>query len=571
MTVNHLAAAASLLALCACSTVPPQTPAAPLQAPPTVPPPPPPGPLAPVAHPTSGFDSLAPVRMSVDSSYLTADQRKVVNLLDRAAALLDQVYLRQAFAQNPDVRTEIAESDVPDKAKLLEKFDTFFGPWDPVDDDKPFFGNTPRPPGAGVYPTDLTKAEFDDYLAAHPDEAAALTSPYTVVRRTGDRLVAIPYSKAYAEWLEPAARLLEQAAGITTNASLKRFLTLRAQAFRTDDYYQSELAWMDLKDTPIEIVIGPYETYDDAIYGQKTAFEAYVTLRNPEESKALSVYKSYLRDMEANLPVADKYKNFKRGFASPISVVDQVDGGGQALSGIPSIAFNLPNDERVREAKGAKKVILRNLIEAKFDKVAGPMARLVLVPEQSALANRKYMTLNTVFHELSHSLGPGTITVNGRQTSVDKELKDQASGLEEAKADMLGLWNILYMEKRGVLPASERDEAIASYVVDVFRHLRMGLTDAHARGAAFQYRYLLDQGAIRWDPAAQRFRIDADRFQPALAAMIADTIKLQATGDYPGTKAFMAKWGVIDANAQTVISTMTSLPVDIRPIYPDRI
>jgi hypothetical protein len=579
MKLTHLVAAASLLALCGCSTAtaPPVQSLGidqPQQVPDQFGPPikPPPFPVVSVAHETSGYGKLAPVAMAPDTNYLSTEERQVVNLLIQAGGLLNQVYLRQVFAPNPEVRAEIDfVTRPPEKALLLEKFDTFFGPWDPIDEDKPFFGETARPEGAGYYPVDLTKEAFDAYLTAHPDEKTALTSPYTVVQRVGDRLVAVPYSQAYRQWLEPAAKLMEQAAAITTNPSLKRFLILRAQSFRTDDYYESELAWMDLTDTPIEFVIGPYETYEDGLYGQKTAFEAFVTLRNPEESKALGVYKSYLRDMEANLPVESRYKNFKRGFESPISVVDQVGGGGEAINGIPSIAFNLPNDERVREAKGAKKVILRNLIEAKFDKVAGPMAKLVLVPEQAALANRKYMTLNTVFHELSHSLGPGSITVGGKATTVTEALKDQASGLEEAKADMLGLWNILYMEERGVLPANERDQAIASYVVDVFRHVRMGLTDAHARGAAFQYSYLVDQGAIRWDPKAERFRFDGDRFKPSLAAMIGDVIRLQGNGDYVGTKAFMAKWGVIDAPAKQVIGTMTSLPVDIRPSYPEKI
>jgi hypothetical protein len=305
--------------------------------------------------------------------------------------------------------------------------------------------------------------------------------------------------------------------------------------------------------------------------GVKTAYEGYVVVRDPKESQALDVYKSHLRDMEANLPVAEKYKNFKRGFESPISVGDQIRGGGDNLHGAPSIAFNLPNDERVREAKGAKKVILKNLVDAKFDKITGPMASLVLVPEQAKLANKRYMTLNTVFHEMSHSLGPGSITVNGRATSVDKELKEENSGIEEAKADMLGVWDILYMEKIGLLPAAEKPQSYASYVVDLFRHMRFGTTEAHARGSAMQYRYLADKGAIVWDPKARHFRIDMARMDSALAALIGDVIRLQGDGDYAGTKAFMAKWAVVDPNARTVIDTMTRLPVDIRPTYPAKI
>jgi hypothetical protein len=505
--------------------------------------------------------------INVDASYLSDEDRQVVNVLIQAAQLMTPVYQRQMITNYDEVRAQVAAKNDP---ALLARFDRNMGPWDGFDSEKPFFGGA-KPAGVGYYPADLSKDQFDAYLKAHPDQEKALTSPYTVVRRDGDKLVAVPYSVAFKQWLEPAAQLMEKAAAITTNPSLKKFLTLRAKAFRTDDYFESELAWMDLKDTPIEFVIGPYESYEDGIYGQKTAFEAYVTLRNPGDSKALDVYKSHLRDMEANLPVDEKYKNFKRGFESPISVVDQVSGGGEAVRGIPSIAFNLPNDEKVREAKGAKKVILKNLVNAKFDKIAGPMAELALVPDQAKMANSKYMMLNTLFHELSHSLGPGTIMVGGKKTTVGEALKEQASGLEESKADMMGLWNVLYMQDEGILPKAEANNAIASYVVDLFRHLRLGMTDAHGVGAAFQYRYLSDKGAIVWDEGAKRFRFDAAKFRPALGAMIADVVRLQGDGDYAGTKAFLAKWAVEDDHSKAVTGTMTKLPVDIHPVYPSKV
>ncbi|MET0364844.1 MAG: hypothetical protein ABW169_09320, partial [Sphingobium sp.] len=290
---------------------------------------------------------IAPIAMRPDTAYLTAEERQVVNLLIQAANRMSDIYLRQNYARNPEVRSAIARSRRADQPQLLDLFDLMAGPWDHLDEDRPFWGSTVKPAGGGHYPDDLTKAELDAYCVAHPDEKARLLDPYTVVRRQGGKLIAIPYSRYYALWLEPAAQLLEQAAAITSNASLKRFLTLRAKAFRTDDYYESEIAWMDVKDTPIEVTIGPYETYRDELYGQKTAFEAYVTLRNPDASAALDKYKHYLRAMEANLPVAESYKNFQRGFESPIAVVDQVHGGGENVPGVQTVAFNLPNDERV--------------------------------------------------------------------------------------------------------------------------------------------------------------------------------------------------------------------------------
>jgi hypothetical protein len=517
---------------------------------------------------SDGLAKLAEVRMDVDTSYLSAEEREVVNLLIQAANQMSEIYKRQATPDYDRLRAEVAAANDP---RQLEMFDAFFGPCDPLNEDKPFFGDTPCPAGAGFYPADLTREQFDAYLKAHPDQAEALTSPYTVVKRQGDQLVAVPYSQEYKQWLEPAAKLLEQAAAKTSNASLKKFLTLRAKAFRTDDYFESELAWMDLRDTPIEIAIGPYETYTDGLYGRKTAFEAFVTLRNPEESAKLDKYKALLRDMEANLPVEESFKNFQRGFESPISVVDQVHGGGDNVPGVQTIAFNLPNDERVREAKGAKKVILQNVLGAKYEMILKPMAELVLVPEQSKDVTKAYMFNETLFHELSHSLGPGSIVVNGRKTTVDKELKDIGSGFEEAKADVMGAWNILYMMKQGVLPQAEAPQIRATYVAGLFRAMRFGTNEAHGKGAAMQYRYLRDKGAIVWDEGAKRFRIDEAKIDGAIGALVGEIVRRQGRGDYENTKAFLDKWGVIDAEAQSVIDQMSHIPVDIRPIYPEQI
>lgn len=518
--------------------------------------------------PAGAVEKLAEVQMKPDTSFLSDEERQVVNLLIEAAGHMSEIYKRQVAANFDQLRTEVSGRN---DAALLAKFDANFGPWDSLEEDKPFFGTAPKPPGGGFYPADLTKEAFDAYLKAHPGEEAALTSPYTVVRRQGDQLVAVPYSVAYKQWLEPAAAVLEKAAGITTNASLKKFLSLRAQAFRSDDYYESELAWMDLKDTPIEVAIGPYETYTDTLYGRKTAFEAFVTLRSPTESAALDKYKAELRGMEENLPVEAKYKNFQRGFESPISVTDQVHGGGDNVPGVQTIAFNLPNDERVREAKGAKKVILANVLGAKYDRILKPMAALVLVADQAAQVTKKYMTLGTLFHELAHSLGPGSIIVAGRKTTVDKELKDIGSGFEEAKADVMGAWNILYMMKKGMLPAAERPQVRAVYVAGLFRAMRFGANEAHGKGAAMQYRFLREKGGIVWDAAAKRFRIDDAKIDGAIGELVGAIVKRQGDGDYAGTKAFLDQYGKTDAEADQVIATMTGIPVDIRPVYPDKV
>ncbi|HEY0314266.1 MAG TPA: hypothetical protein VGC56_17465 [Allosphingosinicella sp.] len=514
---------------------------------------------------------IARIEMHPDTRFLNAEERDVVNLLIQAADLLNPVFLRQVSADNPRVRDEIARSGRPDRAALLDWFDFNAGPWDTLADNRPFWGDRPLPAGGGVYPADLTREALDAYLAAHPGEKEALTSPYTVVHREGDRLVAVPYSVEYRQWLEPAALLLEKAAARTSNASLKRFLTLRAAAFRSNDYYESEMAWMDVSGTPIEVVIGPYEVYADNIYAQKTAFESYVTVADPNQSAALARYKALLPDMERNLPVDARYKNANRPFSSPILVTEEVHGGGEAGPGIQTIAFNLPNDERVRAAKGAKKVILANVLGAKYERIVAPLAGLVFVPEQARSVTKAYMTQETLFHELSHSLGPGMLTLNGRQTTVNAELKDQYSAIEESKADVMGAWNVLYLMHRGELPIAEREQLMASYMADVFRHLRFGTADAHGRGAAMQYGFLKEHGGIAWDPAARRFRLDYDKLEVGIRLLVGEIVRIEGEGDYAGAKAFLDRYGRLDPDAQAVIATMVHIPVDIQPIYPSRI
>ncbi|HEY0447453.1 MAG TPA: hypothetical protein VGD19_13475 [Allosphingosinicella sp.] len=536
-----------------------------------------PQPAPPVQAAEASYDlaasraKIARIDMNPSTSFLSAEERQVVNLLIEAAELMNPIFLRQRSVENPTLRAEIARSQHPQKAALLDMFDLHYGPWDTLAGNHPFYGGEPMPPGAGFYPEDLTKEAFDAYLAANPAQKEALTSPYTVVKRQGARLVAVPYSVEYRQWLEPAARLLERAARITGNASLKRFLNLRAQAFRSNDYYESELAWMDVTGTPIEVVIGPYEVYTDTLYGTKTAFEAFVTVQDPRESGALSKYKGLLRDMEANLPVEERYKNFSRPFNSPILVADQVRGGGDSVPGVQTVAFNLPNDERVREAKGAKKVILANVLGAKYERILAPMASIVLVPEQARLVTKKYMTNETLFHELSHSLGPGTINVGGRQTTVNAELKDVYSASEEAKADVMGMHNILYMMRRGELPAAEREQALATYLAGIFRAVRFGIDEAHGRGAALQYSYLREKGGFEWVPSQQRFRVDFDRLEGGIRDLTAELVRLQGNGDYAGTRAFFERYARLDDDARTVLANAAAIPTDIQPRYPDRV
>ena len=525
-------------------------------------------PMASREHMEAMRAQFARIEMQPDISFLPDTEKEVVAILSGVGDIMSRIYLRQVSNANSGWRDEIAALDHPDRDLLLDLFDLHFGPWDTLDDDEPFYGSARRPAGSGFYPPDMTREEFEAWIDAHPDDAAAFTSPYTVIRRddTGG-LIAIPYSEYYADLLAPAAALMLEAAAITTNDSLRRFLDLRAEALLNDDYFESELAWMDLEG-PIEVAIGPYEVYDDKLFGRKTAFEAFITVKNPEESAALDKYKGLLRDMEENLPVPDRYKNFARGFESPIAVVDQVHGGGDNVPGVQTIAFNLPNDERVREAKGAKKVLLNNVMGAKFEKILAPMASRVLVPEQAMLLMREYMGLNTLFHELSHSLGPGTISVEGRKTTVSEELAEHYSAIEEGKADVMGAYNVLYMMERGELPVSEKENFLATYAAGLFRSMRFGTGEAHGKGAAFQYSFYRERGALTTDPETGLIEVDFPALEEAIRELTAKVIILQGEGDHQGAEAFLDSYGVLDADAERLIASMETIPVDIQPVYP---
>lgn len=513
---------------------------------------------------------FAVVDMDIDTAFLTDEEIAVVNKLNQVGNYMSEIYFRQRSEMNPEWRAEIASSELEAKDLALQLFELHFGPWDTLDHNKPFYGSTPMPEGAAFYPADMTKQEFEDWIAAHPEDEDAFRSGYTIIRRDGDGLIAIPYAEHYREWLEPAAALMREAAEMTSNESLKKFLSLRADAFLNDDYYESEIAWMDLNG-PIEAAIGPYEVYTDNLFGYKTAYEAFITVKNPEESAALAKYKDFLRDMEANLPVEESYKNFRRGFESPIVVADQVHGGGDNVPGVQTIAFNLPNDERVREAKGAKKVILSNVLGAKFDRILAPMAEDVLVAEQASLLMKKYMAGGTLFHELAHSLGPGTITKDGEETTVSIELKELYTGTEEGKADVLGAYNILYMMERDEMPIAEKENFLATYFVGLFRSMRFGINEAHGKGAAFQYTYFAEAGAFSWDEAEQKFRIDFAALEQAIADLTRDVIVVQGDGDYDAAQAFLDKYATLDDRAEAVIASLTDLPVDIQPIYDERL
>jgi len=507
---------------------------------------------------------FAPVKLEASLAHLPESERAALGKIIEASRFIQDVFEKQSFAHNPEVAARLG-ADISELGKLrFAYYRIMRSPWDRLDN-TPFAIETGRPAGAGFYPEDLSVEELDRYLAANPNEKDKLLGLFTVVERAGDKLAAIPYSKAYAAHLEPAARNLREAAKLTKNRSLARFLESRAAAFASDDYYASDKDWMDL-DADVEVTIGPYETYEDELKGQKAAFESFVTIADPVASKSLARFKALLPEMQAHLPVEAAMKP-KRGLESPIRVVDLVFSSGDARRGIMTTAFNLPNDERVRKEKGAKKVLLRNVLDAKFSRIMRPIGERILAPEQQKFLTSEAFFDEVLFHELSHTLGPAHALRGTENVDVTVALEELHSAVEEAKADVMGAFNVLFMVQKKELPASMREEILVTYFAGLFRSVRFGV-DAHGRGAAMQINRFVEEGAARFDAATGRFTIDLDRLERSVASLTRDLCAYEFRGDKAAAKALLERYGVVSDVIAKVQAETLDVPVDLSPTYP---
>lgn len=513
------------------------------------------------------ISQYAETEITYDESLLDERQKVVVQKIYEAGKIIDELFLEQVYSKNFEIREKLQQSnDSVDKLKL-EYFTINFGPFDRLDHDKPFIGNEEKPEGANFYPEDMTKAEFEKFLKDNPDLDKEFTSEFTVIRRVDGQLTAIPYSEYYKNKLVKISDLLLEAADYADNESLKNYLTLRAKAFETNDYYESDMAWMDLKDHTIEVVIGPYEVYEDGLFNYKAAFECFLTIVDPESTDKLKQFADYLTDIEKNLPIPEKHKNYNRGSESPIVVVQEVFGAGDTKAGVQTLAFNLPNDERVRKAKGSKKVMLKNLHEAKFEKLLKPIAEMVLDESQLSLVTFDGFFNHTLMHEMSHGVGPGFITVNGKETEVKKELKEIYSTIEECKADILGMFNNMLMIEKGVYPESFENETWVTFLAGTFRSMRFGINEAHGGGNAIIYNYLLENGAYEYDENTHKVKVNFEKVYPVLKDLATKVLMIQAEGDYEGAKNLIADYVIVSPSMETLIKKLEVLPVDIKPVF----
>ena len=521
---------------------------------------------------------FAPTKMVVDTSGLSAGDKQALVKLIEAAQILNPLFMEQLWSGDLALYHKLQQEKTPLGRARLHYFWINKSPWSEIDQHKAFMPGVPeyKPAGANFYPENMTKEEFEKWVKTlSPQEKAEAEGFFTVIRRDAKgKLTIVPYSQEYKTDLDRAGKLMREAAALTGNATLKKFLTTRADAFASNDYYESDIAWMDL-DAPLDVTFGPYETYNDELFGYKAAFEAYINLRDEKASERLAFLGQHLQDIENNLPEDPQYRVAKLGAAAPIRVVNEVFAAGDGNHGVQTAAYNLPNDDKVVQLKGSKRVMLKNVQEAKFKSTLVPISRVVLQPAAQKDLSFDLFFTHIVAHELSHGLGPHQIQVNGRETNPRLELKELYSAIEEAKADVTGLFalqHLMTQADQGKIqmpiphgPDAER-ELYTTYLASSFRTLRFGLQDAHAKGMAIQFNYFLDKGAYV-ENADGTYSVNVSKMKDAVNSLDHEFLTIEATGDYNGAKKMLTDLSVLRPQTQKTLERLKSLPTDIEPVF----
>lgn len=521
---------------------------------------------------------FAPTPLEVDTSKLSAGDQKALIKLVQAARIVNHIFMNQFWSGDLALYQKLQNDKSPLGRERLHYFWINKGPWSEIDEHKAFLPGVPgkKPGGANFYPEDMTKEEFESWVKTMSNaEKEQALGFFTVIRRDSNhKLKMIPYNQEYRTDLQQATKLLHEAAALTGNASLKKFLNTRADSFGSNDYFESDMAWMDL-DAPLDITIGPYETYNDEIFGYKAAFEAYVNIRDDQETARLAFLGQHLQEIEDNLPEDPQFRNPKLGALAPIRVVNEVFGAGDGNHGVQTAAYNLPNDDKVVQQKGSKRVMLKNVQQAKFKATLVPISQVVLSGAAQKDVNFDLFFAHIVAHELTHGLGPHQIKINGRETNPRLELKELYSAIEEAKADVTGLFALQFLMSQAdqgkiQMPIAHGQEAerqlYTTYLASSFRTLRFGLQDSHARGMAMQFNFFLDKGAYIAN-ADGTFSVDLEKMKTAVRDLDHELLTVEAQGDYNAAKNMLAKYSVVRPEVQRALDRLKSLPTDIEPVF----
>jgi hypothetical protein len=507
-----------------------------------------------------------PVRMSFDSKGLTPKEVRMIQKLVHACQYLEEVYWRQSDPEGLNLFQALAGRTDPRDVKLRRYLRINGSRFDLLDENKPFVGKEPMPPGRGLYPHGLTRDQIEKYVKDHPDKKAEIYSATTVVRWHGDELEGLPYHIAYRSFLEPAAKELRGAADLSRDPEFAKFLRLRADALLSDDYYPSDLAWVDLNNPKFDIIFAPYETYLDDLLGVKGSFGAAVLIRNKAESEKLAIFQKYVPDIQDSLPLAPEDRPSKKGQPTPMEVVDAPFRTGDLLHGYQAVADNLPNDPRIHEAKGTKKIFFKNFMDARVNYVILPLAKQMMRPDQAAKVSGEGYLQSTVMHEICHGLGPAFARRGGEKVAIREALGPSYSGMEEAKADVTGMLALKWLVDHGALPKEKLEEYYASYVGGIFRTSRFGVGEAHGRAEMMEFNYLSERGAIKRE-ASGRYSIDYTVMPGAIADLAKELLETEATGDRDRAEKWFAKYDKMPTDLKTSMDHVTNVPVDIEPMY----
>jgi len=506
------------------------------------------------------------VEMPFHSVGLTAREVKMVEKLVDASRHFEEIYWRQIDPDGLTLYESLAGSKNPQDEKLRRYLWINASRFDFLDDNKPFVGTTPAPPGRGFYPQNLTREQIEQYVKAHPEKKDAIYSSFTVVRWHGDQLEGLPYHLAYRSFLEPAAKELREAADLSDDPAFANFLRLRADALLTDDYFKSNLAWLDLKNPKFDIAFAPDETYDDGLLGVKATYGAAVMIRNREESRKLEMFLKYVADIQDALPLAPEDRPSKRGLETPMEVMDTPFRSGDLTHGYQGVADNLPNDPRVQEQKGSKKLFFKNFMDARVDYVILPVAQHVMLPAQAAKASGEGYLLGTILHEMAHGLGPAFARTATGKMDIREAIGPIYGGLEEAKADTVGMFGLKWLVDRGALPKSKLEEYYASYVAGILRTVRFGIAEAHGQAEMMEFNYLSERGAIIRQ-ASGRYAIDYGRMPGAMNDLAKELLEIEATGDRARAENWFKKYDVMPAELRSSLKSAAAVPVDIDPVF----
>ena len=513
-----------------------------------------------------------PVEMPFRAEGLSKREIQEVKKLVEATQYLENIYWRQSDPEGLTIYHQLASS-TNSQDKLVRRYLLINGSrYDLLDDNRPFVGDEPYHPGRGFYPAELTRDQIEAYVRSHPDQRNKIYSPTTVVRQNGGELEAIPYSVAYKSFLEPAAAALRDAADLSEDKDFANFLRLRADALLNDDYYQSDLAWIDLKNPKIDVIMAPYEVYLDDLLGVKASYGPSVLIRNEEESRKLELYQKYVADIQDALPLAAEDRPSKKGQRTPMEVVDAVFRGGDMRHGYQAVADNLPNDPRIHAAKGTKKLFFKNFMDARVNYVILPIARVLMEPQQAAKASGEGYLAGTIMHEICHGLGPAYSRVDGKQVDLREALGPIFSPLEEAKADVVGMFALKWLVDHGALPKSDLEGYYASYLAGNFRTLRFGIGEAHGQAEMMEFNYHVEHGGFSRD-AQGRYVVNYPKLTASIASLAKELLEMEATGDRERAEAWFKKFDVVPKDLSEALKQVKDVPVDLDPkfSFPDRI